>query len=232
MSIRIVLADDHRIIREGLRALLERETGFEVVGEASEGVGLVKLALQLRPDVVVTDLAMPGMNGLEAIRRIRDEAPAVQVLCLSVHDEDRMVLAGIDAGAAGYLLKDSSFDELAVAIRKVMLRQIYLSPGLTGIVVEGYRSRASSITSSSAFSQLTARERQVAQLLSEGHSTAQVAHRLHVSTKTIATHRENILHKLHIGSIAELTRYAIREGLSPLDAPCRLTPADKAGESA
>jgi len=220
MNIRIVLADDHRILRDGLSALLKREPGFEVVGEAQDGQGAVRLACELAPDVLVTDLAMPGMNGFEAIRRVRAEAPSVQVLCLSVHDEDRMVLAGIDAGAAGYVLKDSSFEELTQAIRKVMARQIYLSPGLVGVFVEGYRTRGAAVAGS-AFSQLTAREREVVQLFSEGHSTSQIAEQLHLSAKTVATHRENVLHKLHIEGIAELTRYAIREGLSSLDAPCR-----------
>lgn len=220
MSIRIVLADDHRIVRDGLAALLRREPGFEVVGEAEDGLSAVRLACDLKPDVLVTDLAMPGLNGIEAIRRVRTEAPSVQVLCLSVHDEHRMVLAGIDAGAAGYVLKDASFEELAQAIRKVMARQIYLSPGLVGVFVEGYRSRGTAVAGS-AHSQLTAREREIVQLFSEGHSTSQIAEQLHLSAKTVATHRENVLHKLHIESIAELTRYAIREGLSSLDAPCR-----------
>jgi len=223
MTIRIVLADDHRIMRDCLGALLRREPGFELVGEAHDGQGAIELACQLLPDVLVTDLAMPGMNGLEAIRRVRAEAPSVQVLCLSVHDEDRMVLAGIDAGAAGYVLKDSSFEELARAIRKVMARQTYLSPSLVGIFVEGYRTRGAAVAEN-AFSQLTAREREVVQLFSEGHSTGQIAEQLHLSAKTVATHRENVLHKLHIDSIAELTRYAIREGLSSLDAPCRAHP--------
>ena len=220
MNIRIVLADDHRILRDGLSALLKREPGFEVVGEAQDGQGAVRLACELVPDVLVTDLSMPGMNGFEAIRRVRAEAPSVQILCLSVHDEDRMVLAGIDAGAAGYVLKDSSFEELTQAIRKVMARQIYLSPGLVGVFVEGYRTRGAAVAGN-AFSQLTAREREVVQLFSEGHSTSQIAEQLHLSAKTVATHRENVLHKLHIEGIAELTRYAIREGLSSLDAPCR-----------
>ena len=220
MNIRIVLADDHRILRDGLSALLKREPGFEVVGEAQDGQGAVRLACELAPDVLVTDLSMPGMNGFEAIRRVRAEAPSVQVLCLSVHDEDRMVLAGIDAGAAGYVLKDSSFEELTQAIRKVMARQIYLSPGLVSVFVEGYRTRGAAVAGN-AFSQLTAREREVVQLFSEGHSTSQIAEQLHLSAKTVATHRENVLHKLHIEGIAELTRYAIREGLSSLDAPCR-----------
>jgi len=220
MTIRIVLADDHRMMCDGLTALLKKEPGFEIVGEAHDGLGAVQLARDLAPDVLVTDLAMPGMNGIEAISRVRAESPAVQVLCLSVHDEDRMVLAGIDAGAAGYVLKDSSFDELAVAIRKVMARQIYLSPGLVGVFVEGYRTRGATVAGS-AFSQLTSREREIVQLFSEGHSTGQIAEQLHLSAKTVATHRENVLHKLHIESIAELTRYAIREGLSSLQAPCR-----------
>jgi DNA-binding NarL/FixJ family response regulator len=220
MNIRIVLADDHRILRDGLSALLKREPGFDLVGEAQDGHGAVRLACELVPDVLVTDLSMPGMNGFEAIRRVRAEAPSVQILCLSVHDEDRMVLAGIDAGASGYVLKDSSFEELTQAIRKVMARQIYLSPGLVGVFVEGYRTRGAAVADS-AFSQLTAREREVVQLFSEGHTTNQIAEQLHLSAKTVATHRENVLHKLHIESIAELTRYAIREGLSSLEAPCR-----------
>jgi DNA-binding NarL/FixJ family response regulator len=218
--IRIVLADDHRLVREGLRALLSRDPAFELLGQAEDGLEAIRLVTQLQPDVLVTDLSMPGLNGIEAIRRVRAELPSVRVLCLSVHDEDRMVLAGIDAGAAGYVLKDSSYDDLALAIRKVMQGQIFVSPGLVGVFVEGYRSRGAA-TPSTAFSQLTAREREIVQLLSEGHSTNEIAEQLHLSPKTVATHRENVQHKLNIESIAELTRYAIREGLSPLDAPCR-----------
>jgi DNA-binding NarL/FixJ family response regulator len=220
MSIRIVLADDHRIVRDGLNALLGLDPEFDVVGEAQDGQGAVRLACELLPDVLVTDLSMPGLNGIEAIRRIREQAPSVRVLCLSVHDEDRMVLAGIDAGASGYLLKDSAYTELAQAIRKVVARQIYLSPGLVGLFVEGYRTRGVA-AASGAFTPLTPREREIAQLFSEGHSTQQIADLLHVSAKTVATHRENILHKLHITGIAELTRYALREGLSSLETPRR-----------
>lgn len=224
MTIRIVLADDHRIMREGLSALLKKEPGFELLGEAHDGFEAIRLARELSPDVLVTDLSMPGMNGIEAIRRVRTEAPSVRVLCLSVHDEARMVLAGIDAGAAGYVLKDSSFDELAQAIRKITEGQIYISAGLVGVFVEGYRSRGAA-AAGGAFSQLTPREREIVQLFSEGHSTNQIAEQLHLSPKTVATHRENVLHKLQIESIAELTRYAIREGLSSLEAPCRARPA-------
>jgi DNA-binding NarL/FixJ family response regulator len=220
MTIRVVLADDHRMMRDGLRALLARETEFDLVGLAEDGHGAVKLARELRPDVVVTDLAMPGLNGVEAIRRIRAEDSNVRLLCLSMHSESQMVLAVLDAGASGYVMKDGSFEELALAIRKVMANQIYLSADLVGIVVNEVRVRG---VQGPKFQStlLTAREREIVQLLSEGHSTQQIADRLHVSGKTVATHRENILRKLKLDGIAALTRYALREGLSSLDASCR-----------
>ena len=220
MIIRIVLADDHRIMRDGLAALVQSEPDFKLVGTAHDGATLVKLVTELKPDVVVTDVSMPGMNGIEAIRRIRVETPAAKVLCLSVHDEDSMVLAGIEAGASGYVLKDTSFGELAGAIRTVMVNKIYLSPSLVDLFVRGDQ-RRNQTAAEAPFSTLTRRERQIAQLFSEGHSTRQIGEQLHVSGKTVATHRENILHKLRIHSIAELTRYAIREGLSSLSTPCR-----------
>ncbi|HET7792832.1 MAG TPA: response regulator transcription factor [Rhizobacter sp.] len=220
MSINIVLADDHRIVRDGLKSLLEREADIKLVGQACDGLEVLKLARELQPDLVVTDLSMPGLNGIETIRRLRGESPQMRVLCLSVHDEARMVLAVIDAGAGGYVLKDASFQELVQAIRRVMADQIYLSSDLVGIVVEQYRNRHAPQPAAAA-SPLTPRERELVQLFSEGHSTQQIAERLHLSAKTVATHRENIMGKLHIHSIAELTRFALREGLSSLDAPCR-----------
>ena len=219
MTVRVLLADDHRILREGLIALLAREGDIELVGQAEDGLAAVRLARELQPDVAVIDVAMPGLNGLEAMRRIRDEAPAVRTLCLSVHDDSRMVLAVLDAGASGYVLKDCSFDELALAIRKVMANQVYLSPDIVGIVVNEVRQRGAPRAASTT-SALTPRERELVQLLSEGHSTAEIAERLHVSAKTVATHREHVLHKLEVRGIAELTRYALREGLSSIDAPC------------
>jgi DNA-binding NarL/FixJ family response regulator len=223
MTIRVILADDHRMVREGLRSLLATEDDLDVVGQAADGLTAVRLARELRPDVVVMDLSMPGLNGIEAIRRIRAESADVKVLCLSVHDESRMVMGVLDAGAQGYVLKESSFQELAQAIRKVMGNGVHLSENLVGVVVDEARVRG---TRPAAHPQttLTPREREMVQLLSEGHTTQQIADRLHVSAKTVATHRENILHKLHIRSIAELTRYALREGLSALDAPCRSVP--------
>jgi DNA-binding NarL/FixJ family response regulator len=218
-TIRVLLADDHRIVRDGLAMLIGREPDLDLVGLAEDGSTAVRLARELQPHVVVTDISMPGMNGIEAVRRIRSEDNDVQVLCLSVHDEDRLVLAMIEAGASGYVLKECSFEELAVAIRQVVARRIYLSPSLSGVMVREFRNRRST-PAASAYSTLTTRERELVQLFSEGHTTNEIAGRLHLSPKTVATHRENILHKLQMRGIAELTRYALREGLTSLDAPC------------
>jgi DNA-binding NarL/FixJ family response regulator len=223
MSIRVMLADDHRIVRDGLRALLEREPDFLIVGQAEDGLSAVKLVRELQPDVLITDLSMPGLNGIEAVRRIHANHPAVRIVCLSVHDEKRIVLEVIEAGASGYVLKGCSFEELASSIRMVMADQIYLSNELVGIFVEQYR-RRDDAAAASPRSPLTSREREIVQLFSEGHSTNDIAERLHLSSKTVATHREHIFDKLQLASVAELTRYAIREGLSALDAPCRAAP--------
>jgi DNA-binding NarL/FixJ family response regulator len=217
--IRVGLADDHRIMRDGLCALLARESDMEVVGTAGDGLDAVRLAREQQPDVMITDINMPGLNGIEAIRRICSEEPQVRMLCLSVHDDSRTVLEVLHAGAAGYVLKDSSCDELALAIRKVMGRQVYLSPELVTVVVGELRQQADRPGSRSA-PQLTPRERELVQLLSEGFGTQDIAERLHVSGKTVATHREHVMHKLQLGSVAELTRFALREGLSSLDTPC------------
>lgn len=220
---RIALADDHRIVRDGLRALLLAEPDFEMAGEAADGLQAIELARREGPAVIVTDLSMPGLNGIDVVRRLRIEAPQVRIVCLSVHDEERMVLAMIDAGASGYVLKGSSYLELAQAIRQVIGGGVYISPALVGIFVAQVRagSHPQARAQSRSASPLTPRERQIVQLFSEGHSTQDIAERLHVSAKTVATHRENIQLKLNISGIAEMTRYALREGLSSLDAPCR-----------
>ena len=212
--IRVLLADDHRILREGLRALLDREPGIECVGEAVDGQAALVLARQLQPDVLVSDIAMPGLNGVELIRRLRSELPQLRLLVLSAHDEERLVLAAMEAGASGYLLKDSAGTELVEAIRSVAAGRIQLAQALVGIFVQQFRHRGQAAPASS--SPLTPREREMVQLFSEGHSTSAIAERLHLSVKTVATHRENILHKLRISGVAEMTRYALREGLSTL----------------
>jgi len=215
MSIRIVLADDHRIVCQGLAALLVREPGLQVLGQAADGLELLRLCSELRPDIAITDVSMPSLNGIEATHRIRAQVPSVKVLCLSVHDEKQLVAAVIEAGASGYLLKDCASEELVRAVRAVMDEQIYLSPAIARVVVEDYRDKRQA-SQGSAFSQLTAREREIAQLLAEGHSTKQIAARLGVSLKTVGTHREHVMQKLQIHSVAQLTHYAIREGLTSL----------------
>ncbi len=215
MAIRILLADDHRIVRQGLRTLLEKEPDMEVVAEAEEGRMAVRLARKLAPQVVIMDVGMPDLNGIEATRQVLADTPGLKVIALSMHSDRRFVVNMLKAGASGYLLKDSAFEELAAAIRVVMLNKTYLSPGVSDIVIKDYVQGPRE--DSSVFSVLTPREREVLQLMAEGKSTKQIADRLHVSIKTIETHRQQIMTKLGIHSVAELTKYAVREGLSSLE---------------
>lgn len=220
MKTRVVLADDHRILREGLASLMARESDLDLVATAEDGPSMLRAVREHVPDVLVTDISMPGLNGIDAVTRLSAELPQVQVLCLSVHDEDRLVLAMIEAGASGYVLKDSSFEELALAVRQVVLGRIYISPALSAVMVREVRRRKPGLPAV-ASPTLTARERQLVQLFSEGYTTNEIAEQLHVSPKTVATHRENVLHKLQLRGMAELTRYALREGLSSLHAAPR-----------
>ena len=216
MSTRILLADDHQIFREGLASLLDRQPEMEVIQQASDGLQAVSFSRDLKPDVVVMDLTMPGMNGIEATRLIANEVPEVKVLCLSVHGDTQFISAVLDAGASGYLLKDCAFEELVTAIHTVMGNQIYLSPGIAGTLVDDYKARRPESVPS-AFSQLTEREREIVQLLAEGQSTKEIAERLCLSVKTVGTHREHLMAKLHLHSLAQLTKYAIREGLTSVE---------------
>ena len=216
MKTRILLADDHRIIREGLASLLEKQQNMEVIQQASDGLQAVSLSRDLSPDVVVMDLTMPGMNGIEATRLIINEVPGVKVLCLSVHGDTGFISAVLDAGASGYLLKDCAFEELVTAIQALIGKQIYLSPGIAGTLLDDYKARRpESVLSAS--SKLTEREREIVQLLAEGQSTKEIAERLCLSVKTVGTHREHIMVKLHIHSLAQITKYAIREGLTSVE---------------
>jgi DNA-binding NarL/FixJ family response regulator len=215
MSIKIVLADDHKIVRDGLRSLLENQQDIEVVAEAEDGRTTVKQAQKFSPDVIIMDISMHDLNGIEATRQIIAKSPGVKVLALSMHSDKRFVTGMLRAGASGYLLKESAFRELVNAIRVVALNQTYLSPRIAGMVTEDYVHHLSATNSSTRLT-LTAREREVLQLLAEGKSTKQMAAHLHVSVKTIETHRQKIMDKLDIYSVAELTKYAIREGLTSL----------------
>jgi len=216
MGIKIILADDHKIIREGLRALLEKEQDMEVVGEANDGVTTVRLTKKLSPNIVIMDIGMPDMNGIDATRQIIAETEGVKVIALSMHSDRRFVLQMLKAGASGYLLKDSAFEELTLAIKTVMAGQPYLSPKITDVVIKEYIISMPK-NEETVFTKITTREREVLQLLAEGKTTKQIASFLNVSVKTIETHRQQIMDKLDIHSIAELTKYAIREGITSLE---------------
>ncbi len=211
---RVLLADDHKILRQGLRTLLEQEKDIQVVGEADNGRSSIKLTGELAPDVVIMDVAMPDLNGIDATRRITEAEPRTRVLALSMHSDGRYVKGMLQAGARGYILKDCAAEELTHAIRTVMAGQIYVSPGVTGAIVNDYVRQLSATDGPAT---LTHREREVLQLLAEGGSTASIAAGLHLSVKTIETHRKRIMDKLGLRSIAELTKYAIREGITSVD---------------
>ncbi len=213
LSGRILLADDHSLFLNGLRALLERQPGLEVVGEAMDGRNAVTAALEKLPDVVIMDVSMPIMNGIEATRRITSELPAVKVLCLSMHAEARFVEGALEAGAAGYVLKECALEELLTAIRAVTGGQTYLSPAIAGTVVEALKTQRTR-SHPSVFALLSEREREVLQLLAEGDSAKEIAARLNLSVKTVGTYRERMMTKLDIHSLAGLVKYAIQEGLT------------------
>lgn len=213
MSIRILLADDHIIFREGMRSLLSREPDIEVVGGAENGRETVRLACELKPDVIVMDITMPDLNGMEATRQIKKRIPDTKVLCLSMHSDRRYVLDMFRAGVSGYLLKNCAFKELSQAIHIVAMNQIYISPQIAHIIVDESIARQPPVTSS-VYSILTPREREVLQLIAEGKNTKQMALKMHLSTKTIEAHRRRLMRKLNIHSVAELTKYAVGEGLT------------------
>jgi DNA-binding NarL/FixJ family response regulator len=216
VSIRILLADDHKIVREGLRALLTKKPDFEVVAEAENGRMALQVAREVMPDVIIMDLTMPDLNGIEATHQLIAALPDVKVIALSMHSDNRLVVGMLDAGAVGYLLKDCAFEELENAIHNVVANQIYLSPKITRDFIE-YHVRNSLLAQSSAFSVLTTRERQILQLLAEGKNTKQMAASFKVSIKTVEAHRKHIMKKLNIHSVSGLTKYAIREGLTGLE---------------
>lgn len=216
MKTRILLADDHRVFREGLRSLLEKEHGMEVVGEAENGREAVRLAGQLQPDVVIMDVGMHDMNGMEATRQVLATNSDVAVLALSMHSDKRFVAGMLMAGASGYLLKEHAFEEVLEAIKQVRLGKIYICPGVSEFVLEDYvrAVRGESVSPGSA---LSPREREIVQLLAEGKSTKEIARHLHLSVKTVGSHRLHIAEKLGMRNLAELTKFAIREGLTSLD---------------
>lgn len=216
MSIRIILADDHKITREGLTTMLKGEPDMEVIGEAENGVSAIQLAKDLEPDIVIMDITMPDLNGIEATRQICAESGKTKVIGLSMHSDKRFVKGMFEAGASGYLLKDCAFEELLRALRIVAEGRFYLSPSVTSLVLEDFLRQPGS-SGYSKISLLTRREKEILQLIAEGRSTKAVAHDLNLSSKTVESHRRQIMEKLGIHNIAELTKLAIKEGLTSLD---------------
>ena len=216
MSTRILLADDHKITRQGLRSLLEKQKDMEVVAEADNGRAAVRLAAELGPDIVIMDVTMKDLNGAEATRQILAKSQDVKIIALSMHSDAIYVTEMLKSGASGYLLKDCAFEELTRAIRTVAEGKTYLSPAISGVVVEDYIHR---LTSANAAGPdiLTDREKEVVQLMAEGNSTKEIALKLHISVKTVETHRRQIMSKLDIHNVAELTKYAIRKGITSLE---------------
>jgi DNA-binding NarL/FixJ family response regulator len=211
----VLLVDDHQILRQGLRSLLEREPERMVVSEARDGWAAIELMQASPADVVIMDIAMPTLNGIEATRKVLAINPAAKVIGLSMHSDRRFVAEMLRAGAAGFVSKDCAFGELVNAVRTVLAGKQYLSPAIA-LQFDAEPDASPSIDTSSAFSSLTAREREVLQLMAEGQNTKQIALTLHVSIKTVETHRRQMMEKLELYSVAELTKYAIREGLTTL----------------
>ncbi len=216
-EISILLVDDHDLMRQGLLRLLEDEEDLQVLGEAQNGREAIAQVGRLKPDVVVMDLSMSGLNGMDATRSLRQSAPQTRVLALSMHTERRFVVGMLEAGAMGYLPKNCAFDELAGAIRAVNSGSMYLSPTLTQAVVEDLLRLKREGARALQRSALSGREREVLQLVAEGNTSKEIAKLLGVSTNTVIRHRQNIMDKLNLRSVAELTRYAIREGLTGMD---------------
>jgi DNA-binding NarL/FixJ family response regulator len=216
VGIKILLADDHKIIRDGLRSLIEKEKDMAVVAEAENGRDAIKLARQFAPDIVVMDINMPDLNGVDATKLILEESPEVRIIALSIHSSRRFVTRMLRAGAAGYLVKHCAYEELADAIRMVADHKSYLSSQILDTVINDYTANLAS-DEESASSTLSTREREILQLVAEGTSSEDIADRLCISVKTVSSHRRTIMQKLDLHSVADLTRFAINEGLVSLD---------------
>ena len=210
---RIVIADDHTILREGLKALLSYEKDFEVVGEAGDGRDAVRCTLEQTPDLVLMDLSMPKTSGLEAIRTIKNNAPETKIVALTVHKTEEYVIAALQAGADGYVLKDASHSELVMAMKSVLIGKRYLSPDISEAVIEGYLEGRKTLKNRTAWDELTQREREVLKLVAEGYRNKEIADYLCISIKTVDKHRSNLMRKLDLHNVAALTALAVEKGL-------------------
>jgi len=210
---RIVIAEDHEVIRQSLKTLISVETGYQIVGEAANGLEAIRIVGELEPDLVLMDISMPKMNGLEAIREIKTMLPSTPVVILTVHKEEEFVLEAFRAGAAGYLLKHESQAELLMGLATVLAGKRFISPMISEKVLEGFLEGAKTLKEVTSWSTLTSRERQVLKLIAEGHTNKEIAEDLFISVKTVETHRANLMRKLDLHSAAELTAFAAKKGL-------------------
>jgi len=212
-KVRILLADDHKLMRSGLRLLIEQQSDLSVVGEASDGREAVSLAKSLRPDVAVMDISMPNLNGVEAAHQITHSQPETGVIILSMHPDESYVLRALKAGAKGYLLKDSAESDLILAVRAVAGGKSFFSPAVSKVLLDDYMRKLKRSGAEDAYDLLTSREREILQLIAEGKSNKDVANLLNLSVYTVETHRSNVMQKLHLRGVPELTLYAVRKGL-------------------
>jgi len=214
--IRIILADDHQVVRQGVKALIEAEGDMTIIGEVSDGTEVSDLVEQLKPDVLVLDLMMPGLNGLEVARQVNKRRPETRIVMLSMHANEAYVLQSLRHGASGYVLKDASISDLVKAVREVMAGRRYLSEPLSERAIDAYVAKVET-DKLDPYETLTGREREVLQLTAEGHSSGIIGEKLSISPRTVETHRTNVMKKLNLKSQADLIRFALRRGIIPMD---------------
>jgi DNA-binding NarL/FixJ family response regulator len=210
---RIVIAEDHTLFRQGIKALLSLEEDFDIVGEAGDGYEAIQRATELKPDLILLDISMPRVDGMTAIKEIKRVCPEAKILVLTVHKTEVHVLETLKSGASGYVLKDASHEEFLLAMRSVLQEKQYLSPDISARIVDGYLNGRKAVDRTSPWESLTARERQVLKLIGEGYKSREIGEFLHISEKTVAKHRSNIMAKLDLHSASQLTAYAIKRGL-------------------
>jgi DNA-binding NarL/FixJ family response regulator len=210
---KVVIVEDHRLFREGLKSLLADKSDFEVVGEAGDGLEAIRCVKRRQPNLLLLDLSMPKMNGISVMREIKGQFPEIKILALTIHESDQYVLEAFEAGADGYCLKDAGRNELMVAVDSVLLGKRYISPSISNNVLEGYLTGRKKLKSKTSWDMITPREREVLKLLGEGYQNKEIADMLHISVKTVEKHRANIMNKLDLHNAAALTAYAIDHGL-------------------
>jgi len=210
---KVVIVEDHKLFREGLKSMLADKTGLEVVGEAGDGLEAIRIVKKIRPDIMLLDLSMPKMNGISVMKEIKSQFPETKIMALTIHESDQYVLEAFEAGADGYCLKDAGRNELMVAVDSVLQGKRYISPSISGSVLEGYLTGRKKLKSQTSWDTITQREREVLKLLGEGYQNKEISDMLFISVKTVEKHRANIMNKLDLHNAAALTAYAIEHGL-------------------